>query len=101
MHGRVPPMSGGITILYSIAIWTHCPTLLTPPPLHWLDICFDILSKLGVCKQWTGGLEWNGGVTFDPNSMYTSYMLKTLANNNGTSFTKKNTCMPISKCQID
>ena len=33
MH-RVPPMSGGIT--YSIAIRTHCPTLLTPPPLRWL-----------------------------------------------------------------
>ena len=44
MHGRVPPMSGGITILYSIAIRTHCPTLLTPPPLHWLAIC---LSKFG------------------------------------------------------
>ena len=48
MHGRVPPMSGGITTLYSIAIRTHCPTLLTPPPLSWLDIC---LSNL-VARQW-------------------------------------------------
>ena len=43
MHGRVPPMSGDITILYCIFIQTHCPTLLTPSPL---PSCLLSLSKL-------------------------------------------------------
>ena len=56
MHGQVPPMSGGITILYSIAIRTHCPTLLTPPPLRWLDIC---LSKIWLLGQWNTAMLYS------------------------------------------
>ena len=41
---EVPPMSDGITILYSSAIRTHCPTLLTPPPLRWLGIRLSIFG---------------------------------------------------------
>ena len=38
MHGRVPPMSSGISILYSIAIRNPLPnpTDTTTPPLAWL-----------------------------------------------------------------
>ena len=46
---RMPPKSGGITILYSIAIRTYCPTLLHRHPFAGLIFAYQNL----VARQWS------------------------------------------------
>ena len=40
-----------VSNLQAVALPTHSPHLLTPPPFWWLDICFSKLWLLGNCLQ--------------------------------------------------